>query len=84
MSRSPSSVPDIPLRPVYPLCTLARALGMDRRTLKGILERAGVRFFGTHKSLWVPLSELELKVPPLWASIRAAEMLRHLHDDEGE
>lgn len=55
-----------------------------RRTLKGVLDRAGVRFFGTQKSLWVPLSELELKVPPLWESIRAAEMLRHLHDEVGE
>ena len=45
---------------------LARASGADRRTLKGVLDRAGVRCFQTSASVWVPLSEIELKVPRLW------------------
>jgi hypothetical protein len=41
-----------------------------------------VRCFSTETSVWVPLSELELKVPALWESIKAAEMLRRLIEEE--
>jgi hypothetical protein len=76
------SLQDLPVQALYPLALLARASGADRRTLKGVLDRAGVRCFQTSASVWVPLSEIELKVPPLWESIRAAQMLRHLAEDE--
>ena len=73
---------DLPLRAVYPLGALAKAASMDRRTLRRVLDRSGVRCFETDTSVWIPLSELELKVPALWESIKAAEMLRRLTDDE--
>jgi hypothetical protein len=73
---------DLPIQALYPLALLARASGADRRTLKGVLDRAGVLCFQTSTSVWVPLSEIELKVPRLWESIRAAQMLRHLAEDE--
>jgi hypothetical protein len=73
---------ELPLRAAYPLCALAKAASMDRRTLRSILDRAGVRSFRTETSVWVPLSELELKVPALWESIKAAEMLRRLIEEE--
>jgi hypothetical protein len=84
-SRFLEGVADLPLRAAYPLRALAKAASMDRRTLRRVLERESVRCFRTAKSVWVPLSELELKVPALWESIKAAEMLRHLvEDEEGE
>jgi hypothetical protein len=73
---------DLPLRAAYPLGALAKAASMDRRTLRGVLDRGGVRCFSTETSVWVPLSELELKVPALWESIKAAEMLRRLIEEE--
>jgi hypothetical protein len=77
-------IANIQLRAVYPLRELARAAGMDRRTLKGHLVRAGVSFLKTGTSLWVPISELELRVPALWESIKAAEMIRRLvAEDDG-
>jgi len=81
-SRHIRSLQDLPVQALYPLALLARAVGTDRRTLKGVFDRAGVLCFQTGGSAWVPLSEIELKVPPLWESIRAAQMLRHLMDDE--
>ena len=73
---------DLALRAVYPLRVLARAASMDRRTLRRLLDRASVRCIESHSSVWIPLSELELKVPALWESVKAAEMLRRLIDDE--
>jgi hypothetical protein len=85
--RVPEGAADLPLRAAYPLRMLAEAASMNRKTLGRVLEREGVRCFRTVKSVWVPLSELERKVPALWESIKAAEMLRRLveHEDrEGE
>ena len=67
----------LPLHAVYKLALLAKATSLDARTLKTILERAGVQFVRAERGVWVPLSELELKVPALWESVKAAEMLRH-------
>ena len=81
MSRSVRTTdlpPSLPLRAFYSLASLTRATALDRRTLRTVLERAGVQQVRTGRSVWVPLSELELKVPALWESIKAAEMLRHL------
>jgi hypothetical protein len=69
---------NLPLRALYSLTQLANACAVDRRTMRVVLDEAGVRFLKTGRSWWIPLSELELKVPPLWESIKAAEMLRHL------
>jgi hypothetical protein len=80
--RVSDAMADLPLRAAYPLRVLARAASMDRRTLRHILDRGGVRCFRTATSVWVPLSELELKVPALWESIKAVEMLRRLVEGE--
>jgi len=60
------------LKAAYSIRELARAAGIDRRTLKTLLERAGVEFVGSGQILFVSLSELELKVRPLWEGIKAA------------
>ena len=76
------SVGDLPVRALYPLAQLARATGMDRQRLRAALDRVGVRFLQTNRTVWVPLSEIQRKVPPLWERIRAAEMLRQLLEAE--
>ena len=73
--------PNLPLRALYSLTQLAKACSLDARTMRAVLDEAGVRFLKTGQSWWVPLSELELKVPPLWESIKAAEMFRHLVEE---
>jgi len=84
-SRFPHGVTDLLLHAAFPLPALAKAASMDRRTLGRLLEQEGVRCFRTAKSVWVPLSELELKVPAFWESLKAAEMLHRLvEDQEGE
>jgi hypothetical protein len=80
--RISDAMADLPLRAAYPLRALANAASMDRRTLRRILDHGGVRCFKTETSVWVPLSELELKVPALWESIKAAEMLRRLVEED--
>jgi hypothetical protein len=75
---------ELAVRAAYPLGALAKAASMDRRTLRRVLDRAGVRRIESRSWVWIPLSELELKVPALWESIKAAEMLRRLVDDEDD
>jgi hypothetical protein len=75
-------VTELLLHAAFPLPALAKAASMDRRTLGRLLEQEGVRCFHTANSVWVPLSELELKVPAFWESLKAAEMLRRSVEDE--
>jgi hypothetical protein len=76
-------VADLSLRAAYPLGALAKIASMDPRTLRRVLDRASVRCFESRSSVWVPLSELEMKVPVLWESIKAAETLRRfIHEEE--
>jgi hypothetical protein len=75
------SLMDLPLRALYPMAQLARATGMGRTRLRAALDRAGVRLFRSGRTSWVPLSEIQGKVPALWECIRAAEMLRQLLEE---
>jgi hypothetical protein len=68
----------------YPLHALAKAASMDRRTLERLFEREGIQCLRVARSVWVPLSELELKVPALWESIHTVEKLRSLFEEEGD
>ncbi len=62
----------LPIKAAYSLTELSRASGIERRTLRGLLTRAGVELLGSGRILYVSLSELELKVRPLWEGIKAA------------
>ncbi len=62
----------LPIKAAYSITELSRASGIERRTLKRVLLRAGVEFVGSGQVLYVSLSELELKVRPLWEGIKAA------------
>lgn len=44
--------------------------------LRRLLHANGVALVRAGRAVLVPLSEIETKIPPLWASIQAAEILR--------
>ena len=73
------SLQNLPLRALYNIGELARASGIERRKLKRLLVAARVELLSTVS--FVPLSELEVKVRPLWEAIKAAHALRGLIDD---
>jgi hypothetical protein len=54
------------MKAAYSFSELSRASGIERRTLRRLLSRAGVDFLGSGQILFVSLSELEVKVRPLW------------------
>jgi hypothetical protein len=74
-------IEDLPIQALYPLGHLARAIGVSHRRLQRLLGIEGVRVFRVGRFLFVPLTELEEKVPPLWESIKVADSLRRALDD---
>jgi len=71
----------LPVQALYPVSELARAMGVSHRRLQRLLEASEVYVMRAGRFLYVPLTELEEKVPPLWESIKAAESLRRALDD---
>jgi hypothetical protein len=66
----------LPIKALYTMGELARASLIERRMLRRLLEREGVELLVSGRISYVPLSELEVKVRPLWEGIKAAHALR--------
>jgi hypothetical protein len=66
----------LPIKALYTMGELARASSIERRRLRRLLEREGVELLVSGRISYVPLSELEVKVRPLWEGIKAAHALR--------
>jgi len=66
----------LPIKALYTMGELARASSIERRKLRRLLEREGVELLVSGRISYVPLSELEVKVRPLWEGIKAAHALR--------
>ena len=77
----PESLASLPLQALYPAGRLARALGISHRRFQRLLRVQGVHVLRCGRLMYVPLSELEDKIRPLWESIKAAEMLRRALSD---
>jgi hypothetical protein len=75
------SLQSLPIRAIYSIAELARASGIERRKLKRLLVAARVELMSTARVSFVPLSELEVKVRPLWEAVKAAQALRGLIDE---
>jgi hypothetical protein len=60
----------------YALGALARAANVDIDKLRRVLRANDIIFIREGRALFVPMSEIEVKIPPLWASICAAERVR--------
>ncbi len=61
---------------LYSIAALARAVNVSTFTLRRLLRSNGVELVRGGRALFVPLSEIRRKIPPLWESLRAAEELR--------
>ena len=61
---------------VYSVVALARAANVTPDLLRRLLRVNGVALLRVGRAIFVPLSEIEARIPPLWESIKAAEMLR--------
>jgi hypothetical protein len=70
------SLARLPIKAFYTMGELARASSIERRKLRRLLEREGVELLVSGRISYVPLSELEVKVRPLWEGIKAAHALR--------
>jgi hypothetical protein len=71
----------LPIKALYTIGELARASSLERRKLKRVLERRGVEFVVSGRVSYVALSELEVKVRPLWEGVQAAHALRGFTDE---
>ena len=63
---------------VYSVAALARAANVSPDLLRRLLRSTGVVLLRVGRAIYVPLSEIEAHIPPLWESIKAAEMLRRV------
>jgi hypothetical protein len=75
------SLDSLPIQALYQVSDLAHAIGVSHRRAQNLLKTAGVCLMRAGRYLYVPLIELEEKVPPLWESIKASESLRRALDD---
>ena len=69
---------DAPLevQAVYSVAALARVANVTPHLLRRVLRANGVELVRAGRSLLVPLSEIESKIPPLWESLKAVEAMR--------
>jgi hypothetical protein len=67
---------------LYSVRALAQAANVTPQLMCRLLRAAHVETLRAQRATFVPLTELEAKLPQLWASIQAAEMLRYGLDDE--
>jgi hypothetical protein len=68
---------------LYSVRALAQAANVTPHLMRRVLRAAHVETLRAQRAIFVPLTELEAKLPQLWASIQAAERLR-FGCDEGE
>jgi len=64
------------IKAAYTLSELAKALSVDRRTLRHILAYQGVETFGDSKLVLISIAEIERKLPSLFEGIKLAHMLQ--------
>jgi hypothetical protein len=61
---------------LYSIAALARAGNVDAHLLRRVLRANQLELLRNGRTLYVPLSEIQRKIPALWESLRAAEELR--------
>jgi hypothetical protein len=70
----------IGLKPLYATTELARALGISRHRMMRLLEVYGVVVYRVGRSHFVPVSEIQERLAPLWASLREHTETRDVAD----
>jgi len=64
------------IKPLYTIGDLADATGIDRFSVRRLLEKNGVEWVRSGRSLLIPISELKEKLRNVWDSIVECEKLR--------
>jgi hypothetical protein len=64
------------VRAVYSIGALAHAVGVTRHLMLRLLRANKVDLVRAGRTLLVPLSEIETRIPTLWRGILAAEAVR--------
>jgi hypothetical protein len=70
------SVAALELKALYSVGALATAAGVTPYLMLRLLRANGVEFVRAGRCVFVPLSEIEARIPALWRSILAAEGAR--------
>ena len=76
MAATAHRVQPLPLRALYTVGELARAVGVSRYMMTRLLRAKGVELLRSGRRLIVPLCEIEEKLPLLWRSVLLAEAAR--------
>jgi hypothetical protein len=66
------------VKAIYSIAELARIASVTRQLLGRLLHANRVEFIHSGRSVFVPLSEIEKKIPPLFVSLLSAETLQKL------
>ena len=74
--RKENGVDKLEIRALYSVTELARAARVSTHKLRRVLRANHVVLLRSGRALFVPLSEIRDKIPPLWDGIVAAERLR--------
>jgi hypothetical protein len=69
---------------LFTIPQLAELAGIDYKTMRRMLEEAGVEYLRTKKTRFVPLSEVAEKLGPLLESVKWAKLLVKLANAEAE
>lgn len=67
----------LPVKALYTFKELAEAVDFPPGKLRRLAKLSGVELVRSGRAMFVPLSEIEEKIPRLWKSILAAERARH-------
>ncbi len=76
MKPPPRVMKALPLRAMYTAAALAKSIGISRPRMLRLLRMQGVFTYTIGRSTFVPLTEIQEKLEPVWSSIRATERSR--------
>lgn len=68
-ARGDSRAVSLEVRAFYSIPALARMANVSTHMLRRVLRANGVQFLRAQRALYVPLIEIQRKIPPLWASL---------------
>ena len=74
--RSDNQRASLEVQALYSIAALARIGNVSTPLLLRVLRANGVTFVRARRALFVPLTEIQRKIPPLWESLCAAAQLR--------
>ncbi len=72
------------MQAIYSIAVLAKIANITHDLMLRVLRSNRVVFVCSERSLYVPLSEIEQRIPPLWQGILAAEKVRRMSRAEAE